>query len=286
MSTTRSSNSNAAETPAPEVKPKSTGGRFLKCTLWTVGILAGTVAVLAIIGMVLPSTFAIRRSVVVDAAPPDIHPYVADLRKWPDWTPYNAEENPGLEFEYGDEFNGMVLSETWTDPKWGSGELKIDEQNAENGIRYVMSMDGMEKPMKGSISYSRDGEGFRVTWSSRGTMPSDPFNRWMYKLFVVPQMEKSFDSSLAKLKERAEADYLVRRKEVDAAAQAAPEPDPEADGGRAPKRPAGKAAGKRPRGKREGKRPGNRGKDKPPGTPQRPPAEDDDAKTPGEKKDD
>lgn len=235
-----------SEPPAVPVRNKSGGSKALKITLWVVGILGFTAGVLAVIGLLLPSTYIVEESIVIKAAPADIHPHVADLRKWPKWTPYNEENMPGLEFEYGEVQHGMVSSETWTEPRWGAGKLTIDYADPGEGIKYVVEMDAMDEPIKGTIRYIPLKDGTKVTWTARGRTPANPFSRWMHVLFVTRGIEDSYSNGLEKLKQVAEDDYAARRKKLaKTAVEPSTEPGPAMPGGPGGPRFAGGPGGGR-----------------------------------------
>ena len=52
-------------------------------TLFTV-IFALAVLIL-VVGILLPSSYTVERSVVIEASPDEVHKYVGDLKKWEEW---------------------------------------------------------------------------------------------------------------------------------------------------------------------------------------------------------
>ena len=58
--------------------------------------LAVLVALLVMVGVAMPTTYAVEKSIVIDANPVEVHAYVGNLRKWPEWAPWTGTESPGM----------------------------------------------------------------------------------------------------------------------------------------------------------------------------------------------
>lgn len=197
------------ETNAPPEVPsaqKKSGSKGLRILLKTVGVLCGLVLVLAIIGYLLPSTYAVEQSVVIEGKPVDFHEQVNDLRNWPKWTAWSKEHDPetygDLEIEYSETTTGKGATQTWTDPHAGEGRLEITDADPETGVRFTLEFDGT--PSRGSIQYYPTETGTKVVWRLRGECGDNPVNRWMAVLCVKKMIQKDYEIGLNKLKEIAE----------------------------------------------------------------------------------
>lgn len=227
---------------------KQSGSRALKIACWLIGLPVGIVGLLAIIGMLLPSTYSVEASIVVDADRSDIHEYVDDLHKWPEWSAWSknhdAEKFADLEMEYEGSEKGAGAVQKWTDPKNGGGELKIIHSHRNDGIEYVCTFDGFEEPMKGMIRYMPESGGkTKITWTARGDLGNNPLHRWV--VFLCKDMiADDFKTGLSGLQKVAEADAAKRRKL--AAELAASEPN--RPGGMGPGAGGPGGGGRRPPG--------------------------------------
>ena len=50
--------------------------------------LAGVATLGVVVGLILPTEFTVKRSIVIDGGPEGIHEYVGELRKWDLWAPW------------------------------------------------------------------------------------------------------------------------------------------------------------------------------------------------------
>ena len=101
-----------------------------------IGIIAATVLA-AVIGLFLPSTFEIEKSVVIKAAPERIHQFTGDLDRWPEWTPW-LKEDPDLVVTVGDQTTGVGATQAWTGGS-SDGELTFTRCDPGWGISYDMT---------------------------------------------------------------------------------------------------------------------------------------------------
>ena len=129
----------------------------------SVALLVG----LLLAGLFISPEFNVEQSVVIQARPVDIHPYVDDLKQWPKWTPWQAIE-PDIKIRYGNVTRGIGASQSWQG-KGGSGHLNITASAPDNGIAYDIYFDKEEIPSIGAIEYQLlDNNMTRVTWRMHG----------------------------------------------------------------------------------------------------------------------
>src|SRR5262245_46587188 len=111
-------------------------------------VLLVLIVALGVIGLVLPNHYQLKRSVTISAAPPAVHTFVSDLKKWPDWAPWQ-DEDPTIKVTYGPKTSGVGASQTWTG-KSGDGRLaftKCDDQGVAFDMVFIEN--GKEMPAKG-----------------------------------------------------------------------------------------------------------------------------------------
>lgn len=182
--------------------------------------LAGLVVLLALVGFFLPSKWHIKREVVIKAKGETIVPMIADLRKWQDWMPWNKEMDPQAQWTYSGTESGVGATMNWKGPRLGSGTLTLTQADAAKGITYEMKMEESQTPAQGSISFTTQADGTKVTWVDEGDMGMNLPGR-----YFIPLMEKMlnehFQQGLDHLKGLAETAQAQTGK---AAAPAAPGP--------------------------------------------------------------
>ncbi len=159
-----------------------------------IGALA-LVLILLVVGLIMPSAWTVSRSRVIAATPTEIHTYVGDWDKWPEWSPFENED-PGMVITVEGVGTGVGAKRSWTSESMGAGSQTITATDPEKGMSFVLAMDGME--MQGEIAYEVVPEGTRVTWTDRGDMGGNPFMR-----LFVPMLEgmlgESFERGLVDL---------------------------------------------------------------------------------------
>ena len=163
--------------------------------------------VLAVVGYLLPTQYAVSREIQIAAPAEKVHALVGDLTRWDEWTPW-TEADPTVKTTFGPKTTGVGASQTWTSEN-GDGELVLTKCDPAEGITYDMAfvMDGQRAPCKSAMTYvARDG-GTLVTWTMQGDMAdmSMPVLAGYLKLLVKGSIDEEFDKGLAKLKQKVEA---------------------------------------------------------------------------------
>ncbi|MBC8000955.1 MAG: hypothetical protein H7X97_00080, partial [Opitutaceae bacterium] len=58
------------------------------------------VIILAVVGLFLPGTYHVERSVTITASSSDIYPYLNSLKKWPEWTAWTVAKFPDMKISF------------------------------------------------------------------------------------------------------------------------------------------------------------------------------------------
>lgn len=168
-----------------------------------IGFIVFTILFLGI-GLLLPSQWKVERSTVVNAAPEKIYPYVANFKiGWPQWSAFD-EEDPTLQYHYTGPEVGAGATRSWASKKRGDGWQKIEKADVATGITFTLDMPGNSFHMLGVIAFQPEGKLTKVTWTDSGEAGMNPLSRYMM-LFMDKMMGKTFEKSLAKLKQLAES---------------------------------------------------------------------------------
>lgn len=189
----------------------------MKIVKWIAIVLLVIVVGVVVVGLMLPNSYELSRSVVIDAQPAQVHALVGDLARWDEWAPWK-EADPSVETTLGAQTTGVGASQNWTD-KQGGGWLEFTRCDPVGGVTYDMAFvmgegdDAEEMPSLGAIDYEPTANGTKVTWSMSGDVDMPVFGGYLAKM-LPGQVAPMFDRGLAKLKQAAEAEPL-------------PTPDPE-----------------------------------------------------------
>ena len=140
----------------------------MKAMKW-LGIALLTVVILFVaIGAMGSKDYALARSIVIDAPPEAIHPYLENLEKWPEWVPWERDD-PSIQTTYGSVTVGAGASQTWTSDD-GPGRLELTRSDVSSGIAYDMAFgegDG-EMPASCQMNYRAVDGGTQVIWHADG----------------------------------------------------------------------------------------------------------------------
>lgn len=167
-----------------------------------IGVL-GLIVVLVIIGFVLPGKMELSKSITVNAPASYLFEEINNLENNAKWSYWNDLYKDGMTVAYGDIKSGVGATSEWDGEDSGKGKMTITESIPDKSIK--MDLDFMEHGTAQSwYTFEPDGEGTKITTGFSTDMGMNPIGRWM-GIFMKPEMEKSFDHNLSKLKEIAEA---------------------------------------------------------------------------------
>lgn len=167
-----------------------------------IGIGIGLATLLVIgVGLALPSSYTISRSVTITASPARIHTFVGDLRQWPEWAPW-AKADPSIVVHYGEVTAGQGAHQSWTSNS-GGGELTFTRSDPDWGVAYDMSMDDGKYVSQATMEYKRAGSATEVVWTMVGDTGRNPFNHY-FGLMMDPMVGPMFEDGLNRLKLEAE----------------------------------------------------------------------------------
>jgi hypothetical protein len=161
-----------------------------------IGVIAATVLA-AVIGLFLPSTFAVEKAVVIKAAPAQIHQFAGDLARWPAWTPW-LNEDPDQVVTLSDLTSGAGARLNWTGGS-GGGELVFTRSDPDWGIAYEMTFKERTYTATGSLEYHATAGSTQVVWKMTGDNGNNILARYFAGLMpslIGPQ----FEEGLARLK--------------------------------------------------------------------------------------
>lgn len=166
--------------------------------------LVALIVVIIVIGLFLPTSYTVERSIVIDAPPEQIHKYVSDLDNWGSWEPW-SEGDPSMVVTRGGKTKGIGASQSWVGKDSNSsGALTFTKDSPTEGIEYDIFFDDGTYMCKSAMKYSplEDGE-TKVTWTMTGDMAM-PVVGGYFVLMMDSTVGEMFDKGLANLKNTVE----------------------------------------------------------------------------------
>ncbi len=143
--------------------------KFLKGLLIAVIIL---IAIVSILGLVMPKEYSVERSMVIDACPGVVYKEFANFKNWEDWSPW-AEKDQTIQSTYEGEDGQVGSIHRWTgNPDIsGQGSMTMTEMT-ENEIKYDLQfIVPFESESKGYFKMEEVEGGVKVSWGDGGKIP-------------------------------------------------------------------------------------------------------------------
>jgi uncharacterized protein YndB with AHSA1/START domain len=162
-------------------------------------VVAAVVAVL-VYASTKPDSFRVQRTASMNAPPEKIFPYLNELKRWREWSPYETRD-PDMKRAYAGPESGKGAAYEWDgNNNVGKGRMEITEAGAPSKV--VIKLDFI-KPFEGHNTAEltlqpKDGQTI-VTWAMYGPSP------FMTKLIgtfmdMDEMIGRDFAAGLTKLK--------------------------------------------------------------------------------------
>ena len=164
--------------------------------------LGALLAIVLLVGFVLPKDVTVTRSATINAPPDRVYPLVATPRQWPQWSPWNSRD-PNMAISYAGPESGTGASWSWISKSEGDGAMKMTDATPPTAINFELTIAGMGPPSHGHFELAPAGGGTTVTWTMTSTMGFGPLGGW-FALYFPTRITKDFDAGLAGLKKLAE----------------------------------------------------------------------------------
>lgn len=182
-------------------------------------LIVALVVVMALVGLLLPSTSKIERSVVIQAPAEVIFDQVNDLKKNEAWSPW---KDPTMKLTYGPVTEGKGAMSSWSSKDMGNGTMTIVESVPSSKIDLDLDFGSMGSA-KALWTFAPEGEGVKVTETMTSDAGMNPAKRWM-SLLSDKMVGPYFEKGLAALKTVSESRAAEIKAEQAATQQAAAAP--------------------------------------------------------------
>jgi len=160
--------------------------------------------ILAAAALGLPAHVTVARSVVINAPEYAIYPYLNNLRRFPDWSPWVARD-PNMKLTYSGPPEGKGAKLEWVSekPSIGEGSMVIVETEQSRNVSLAANYNGLEGISTYDLAPS--GAGSKVTWTFGYETGSSPMKRWK-GLMLDGFIGAEYHAGLEKLKAKIEGD--------------------------------------------------------------------------------
>jgi hypothetical protein len=158
--------------------------------------------VVVVVGLFLPTSYTVERSIVIDAPPSQIHKYVGDLRNWDKWSPWK-EQDSEMVVTLGQKTKGVGASQSWVGQGY-DGALTFTKDSQDDGIEYdVFFDDGTYMCQSAMVYEPLENKETKVIWTMNGDM-NMPVVGGYFVLMMDSEVGSMFEKGLKNLKNTVE----------------------------------------------------------------------------------
>jgi len=151
-------------------------------------------------GMLIDPSYAVSRSVLVNAPPDKIYALIDSSKGWAQWGVWYRRD-PKMQVTETGAPQGVGAAWSWKSESQGDGAMKLTRADPGQRVAFELMIAGFD-PSQGDITLVPEGNATRVTWGMHGHM-SNVIGRW-FGLFMDKLVGPDFDAGLANLKTLAE----------------------------------------------------------------------------------
>ena len=190
---------------------------LIKCYIWVVGfdrdsqmsvlkkllLLVGVLITLFVaISFFISKDYSVERTIVINAEPSEIYPYVVDLKEWSKWGVW-FKRDPNMELEFSGPDRAIGMRSEWKSETEGNGEMEITQLEHNRRILYRLYFPDFDMGSNGAVEIKPTSNGSIVTWRDEGTVDNNPINRY-FALMMDGMIGPDFEMGLENLKILAE----------------------------------------------------------------------------------
>lgn len=172
---------------------------LLKKLLVLVGVL---ITLFVATSFFISKDYSVERTIVINAEPSEIYPYVVDLKEWSKWGVW-FKRDPNMELEFSGPDRAIGMRSEWKSETEGNGEMEITQLEHNRRVLYRLYFPDFDMGSNGAVEIKPTSNGSIVTWRDEGTVNNNPINRY-FALMMDSMIGPDFEMGLENLKILAE----------------------------------------------------------------------------------
>ena len=166
------------------------------------GALVALVVLAALAGFLIPDTYRVERSAVINAPAERIYPLVAAPKRWQEWSMWNRRD-PAMAMTFFGPDSGAGAGWQWDSKTEGRGRMTFLTADPVKGFTYELYFPDYDSTSAGDIRFEAQGAATKVTWTNAGSVGRNPLMHYMAH-FMDRMVGPDFEAGLANLKALAE----------------------------------------------------------------------------------
>jgi uncharacterized protein YndB with AHSA1/START domain len=175
----------------------------VKILQWTLAVVGAIVLAVVLVGLVLPSTFAVERTVEIKAPARTIFDYIVEPKQWTKWTTW-SKRDPDMRITYSGPPFGLGAKWSWVSKTEGTGSMQFTKVEPDQRVEYALVFPDFGMRSSGAIAIAPAGERTRVTWTQKGDVGPNPLKRYL-AVMMDRMVGPEFEAGLENLKALAES---------------------------------------------------------------------------------
>lgn len=169
----------------------------MKVVKLAVGVVLLGVSLLAC-GYLLPGDYKVERSIIIDASPAEVYPWLVDLKRWDQWGIW-FRNDPNAVINYSGPDRAIGMRSSWESPIEGSGELEIIALQHNHRLVYELHREAVNDYSVGEFVLTKVPQGTRLSWSDSGQIEFNPITR-LGMLSIESKLAPEFEIGLQNIK--------------------------------------------------------------------------------------
>jgi uncharacterized protein YndB with AHSA1/START domain len=174
----------------------------MKFVQWTLAVIGAIALLLVAAGFFLPSSFAIQRSIEINAQPRKIYDLIVEPKKWKDWSVWTRRD-PDMRIMYSGPPFGMGAKWSWASKSEGTGNMEFTRVEPDKAVEYSLGFPDFNMRSTGALRLEPAGNATRVTWTNNGDVGGNPVKHYL-AVMMDRMVGPDFEAGLANLKALAE----------------------------------------------------------------------------------
>jgi len=171
----------------------------LKKLLVVVGVL---ITLFVVTSFFISKDYSVERTIVINAEPSEIYPYIVDLKEWSKWGVW-FKRDPNMELNFSGPDRAIGMRSEWKSDTEGNGEMEITQLEHNRRVLYRLYFPDYDMGSTGAFEIRPTSNGSVVTWRDEGSVDNNPINRY-FALMMDGMIGPDFEMGLENLKTLAE----------------------------------------------------------------------------------
>lgn len=165
-------------------------------------IACGFIVLFAIVGLMLPSTYEVKRQVSINASAPEVYANIVNLKAWREWSVW-YERDPNMKVTFSGPDSNVGMKSSWLSETEGNGVMTLTQVNENQMVEYDLQFPDMGFGSVGVLTLQEENGGTLVVWTNTGEIGYNPIFRY-FGLMMDGMIGPDFEAGLANLKEKLE----------------------------------------------------------------------------------